>query len=214
MSIPNPRSLRPACAKLPSTEAARQHVPLMRSLLASQCKQTPAADHKHASLLACQPALSAGRLERAASRSVIRVQGEGAAHQDACTRQSQHRSSHQASSGPRQHTGATFGLQGIITLLIGAGCRVPSLPNGTFVCAAWWLSTMNWCYWTCLIAVAAQAVLLDQFGVLHDGQRPYLDAIAAVQALADRGLKLLILSNSSRSAPLHLHVKQSHVCGS
>ena len=43
-----------------------------------------------------------------------------------------------------------------------------------------------------------QAVLLDQFGVLHDGTNPYPDAIAAVVALADQVLKLLIVSNSSR----------------
>ncbi len=42
-------------------------------------------------------------------------------------------------------------------------------------------------------------VLLDQFGVLHDGSVPYPDAIAAVRHLAfDRGLRVLIISNSSR----------------
>lgn len=43
-----------------------------------------------------------------------------------------------------------------------------------------------------------KGVLLDQFGVLHDGRDPYKGAIEAVQYLADRGMKLLIISNSSR----------------
>ena len=46
-----------------------------------------------------------------------------------------------------------------------------------------------------------QAVLLDQFGVLHDGQKPYPGSIEAVKALAESGRKILIISNSSRSAP-------------
>ena len=46
-----------------------------------------------------------------------------------------------------------------------------------------------------------QAVLLDQFGVLHDGQKPYSGSIEAVKALAESGRKILIISNSSRSAP-------------
>jgi len=41
-------------------------------------------------------------------------------------------------------------------------------------------------------------VLLDQFGVLHDGQRPYAAAIAATGALAAAGARILIVSNSSR----------------
>ena len=61
-------------------------------------------------------------------------------------------------------------------------------------------SLWSWKLDLVLCALSSQAVLLDQFGVLHDGQHPYPDAIAAVQALADRGLKLFVLSNSSRSA--------------
>ena len=45
---------------------------------------------------------------------------------------------------------------------------------------------------------ATQAILLDQFGVLHDGQKPYPGAIEAVTALADSGRSVLIISNSSR----------------
>lgn len=44
-----------------------------------------------------------------------------------------------------------------------------------------------------------KAVLLDQFGVLHDGKDAYPGAIEAVDRLSrDYGLRLLIVSNSSR----------------
>ncbi|GLI65938.1 hypothetical protein VaNZ11_009598 [Volvox africanus] len=43
-----------------------------------------------------------------------------------------------------------------------------------------------------------KALLLDQFGVLHDGRRPYPGAVEAVEAAADSGLRLIIISNSSR----------------
>lgn len=44
-----------------------------------------------------------------------------------------------------------------------------------------------------------KAVLLDQFGVLHDGNEAYPGAIEAVDRLhRDHGLRLLIVSNSSR----------------
>ena len=45
---------------------------------------------------------------------------------------------------------------------------------------------------------ALQGVLLDQFGVLHDGIEPYPHAVAAVKQMAEQGQKILILSNSSR----------------
>ena len=42
-------------------------------------------------------------------------------------------------------------------------------------------------------------MLLDQFGVLHDGKRTYSPAtVTAVQHLAAAGLKVFIVSNSSR----------------
>lgn len=41
-------------------------------------------------------------------------------------------------------------------------------------------------------------VLLDQFGVLHDGKVPYPHAAAAVERLAQAGKQIVILSNSSR----------------
>lgn len=40
--------------------------------------------------------------------------------------------------------------------------------------------------------------LLDQFGVLHDGKQPYPGALSALQNLASKGAKLVIISNSSR----------------
>ena len=43
-----------------------------------------------------------------------------------------------------------------------------------------------------------RGLLLDQFGVLHDGERPYEGAVEAVARLAASGLKMLIISNSSR----------------
>lgn len=43
-----------------------------------------------------------------------------------------------------------------------------------------------------------KGALLDQFGVLHDGKTPYPGAIEGVQYLHQQGLKLLVLSNSSR----------------
>lgn len=43
-----------------------------------------------------------------------------------------------------------------------------------------------------------QGVLLDQFGVLHDGKQPYPHAIAAVQQLHAAGKTIVVLSNSSR----------------
>uniref|UniRef100_A0A0D6R9D4 Uncharacterized protein n=1 Tax=Araucaria cunninghamii TaxID=56994 RepID=A0A0D6R9D4_ARACU len=45
-----------------------------------------------------------------------------------------------------------------------------------------------------------KAWLLDQFGVLHDGQRPYPGAVATLEQLAHSGAKMVIVSNSSRRA--------------
>ncbi|KAA6423646.1 MAG: hypothetical protein FRX49_06217 [Trebouxia sp. A1-2] len=43
-----------------------------------------------------------------------------------------------------------------------------------------------------------QGVLLDQFGVLHDGQIAYDDAASAVKWLHEQDMKVLIVSNSSK----------------
>lgn len=44
------------------------------------------------------------------------------------------------------------------------------------------------------------AIVLDQWGVLHDGTAPYPGAIAAVQALKAGGTRLAVLSNSGKRA--------------
>lgn len=45
-----------------------------------------------------------------------------------------------------------------------------------------------------------KCVFLDQFGVLHDGQRAYPSALDALQCLKDNGVQMVIISNSSRRA--------------
>ncbi|XP_021839737.2 uncharacterized protein [Spinacia oleracea] len=45
-----------------------------------------------------------------------------------------------------------------------------------------------------------KAWFLDQFGVLHDGKRPYPGAISTLETLAKTGTKMVIISNSSRRA--------------
>lgn len=50
------------------------------------------------------------------------------------------------------------------------------------------------------IADRYDAVLLDQFGVIHDGQTPYPRALEAIRKLAEHGLKIVVLSNSSKQA--------------
>ncbi|MCO5572100.1 hypothetical protein L7F22_025851 [Adiantum nelumboides] len=44
--------------------------------------------------------------------------------------------------------------------------------------------------------------LLDQFGVLHDGQKAYDGAIETLEKIAGSGVKLIVISNSSRRAEL------------
>lgn len=43
-------------------------------------------------------------------------------------------------------------------------------------------------------------ILLDQFGVIHDGRTPYPRALDAIKRLYESGLKIIILSNSSRQS--------------
>jgi FMN phosphatase YigB (HAD superfamily) len=43
-----------------------------------------------------------------------------------------------------------------------------------------------------------KAVLLDQFGVMHDGRKAHASAIRTVRELHARGVRVYILSNSSR----------------
>jgi HAD superfamily hydrolase (TIGR01459 family) len=42
-------------------------------------------------------------------------------------------------------------------------------------------------------------VFVDQYGVLHDGHRPYPGAVDALGALRARGVRVVVLSNSGRS---------------
>lgn len=53
------------------------------------------------------------------------------------------------------------------------------------------------------------AWFLDQFGVLHDGKRPYPGAIATVEKLAANGAKMVIISNSSRRASITIEKLKS-----
>lgn len=45
-----------------------------------------------------------------------------------------------------------------------------------------------------------KCVFLDQFGVLHDGQRAYPSALNTLQRLKDNNVQMVIISNSSRRA--------------
>ena len=49
------------------------------------------------------------------------------------------------------------------------------------------------------IASSFKAVFFDQYGVLHDGQKPYPGARDALAALKSRSVKIVVLSNSGRS---------------
>lgn len=49
------------------------------------------------------------------------------------------------------------------------------------------------------IASSFRAVFFDQYGVLHDGRRPYPGAREALAALKARGVKTVVLSNSGRA---------------
>jgi len=49
------------------------------------------------------------------------------------------------------------------------------------------------------IASSFKAVFFDQYGVLHDGRKPYPGARDALAALKSRSVKIVVLSNSGRS---------------
>lgn len=52
------------------------------------------------------------------------------------------------------------------------------------------------------VADSYDAIVLDQWGVLHDGGKPYPGAVECLRALAQAGHRLAVLSNSGkRSAP-------------
>lgn len=50
------------------------------------------------------------------------------------------------------------------------------------------------------IAAGYDAVVLDQWGVLHDGSAPYAGALASLDALESTGTRLAVLSNSGKRA--------------
>ncbi|CAO2192333.1 unnamed protein product [Urochloa humidicola] len=54
-----------------------------------------------------------------------------------------------------------------------------------------------------------KAWFLDQFGVLHDGKKPYPGAILALEKLAGNGAKMVIISNSSRRSSVTIEKLQS-----
>jgi HAD superfamily hydrolase (TIGR01459 family) len=49
------------------------------------------------------------------------------------------------------------------------------------------------------IASSFKAVFFDQYGVLHDGHKPYPGARDALAALKSHGVKIVVLSNSGRT---------------
>lgn len=53
------------------------------------------------------------------------------------------------------------------------------------------------------IAPLFDAIVLDQWGVLHDGSAPYPGAVDALQALRQRGTRLAVLSNSGKRAAIN-----------
>jgi len=54
------------------------------------------------------------------------------------------------------------------------------------------------------IAGHYDGIVLDQWGVLHDGTTPYPDAVAAIEQLARNGTRLAVLSNSGKRAAPNL----------
>ncbi|KAF0927943.1 hypothetical protein E2562_036966 [Oryza meyeriana var. granulata] len=54
-----------------------------------------------------------------------------------------------------------------------------------------------------------KAWFLDQFGVLHDGKRPYPGAVLALEKLAEKGAKMVIISNSSRRSSVTMEKLKS-----
>lgn len=50
------------------------------------------------------------------------------------------------------------------------------------------------------VAPAFDAIVLDQWGVLHDGSTPYPGAVAALKTLSSAGHRLAVLSNSGKRA--------------
>ena len=54
------------------------------------------------------------------------------------------------------------------------------------------------CYGIEEVAKDHDVFLLDMWGVMHDGNRPYDGVIDTIQKLKDAGKEMIILSNSSK----------------
>jgi HAD superfamily hydrolase (TIGR01459 family) len=52
-------------------------------------------------------------------------------------------------------------------------------------------------------SAAFRFLFIDQYGVLHDGRRPYPGVVEALQELKARGARVVILSNSGRSGEVN-----------
>ncbi|MBT6506361.1 MAG: TIGR01459 family HAD-type hydrolase, partial [Marinovum sp.] len=53
------------------------------------------------------------------------------------------------------------------------------------------------------IAANYDAIVLDQWGVLHDGSAPYDQAVNALNGLHASGVRLAVLSNSGKRSALN-----------
>ncbi len=53
------------------------------------------------------------------------------------------------------------------------------------------------------VAQDFDALVFDQWGVLHDGSAPYPGAVAAVERLSGRGVRMAVLSNSGKRGTLN-----------
>ena len=53
------------------------------------------------------------------------------------------------------------------------------------------------------VAMEYDAIVLDQWGVLHNGSQPYPGAVTALEALRNAGARLAVLSNSGKRASVN-----------
>jgi len=64
--------------------------------------------------------------------------------------------------------------------------------------------TARRCNGIAAIADPYELFLVDQFGVLHDGQQPYPGVLDCLQTLAERGRRVVLLSNSGKLAETNI----------
>ena len=60
-----------------------------------------------------------------------------------------------------------------------------------------------------MLSAQYQGFILDQWGVLHDGTRPYDGAVACLTALRNAGKRIVVLSNSGRRESDNLRLMES-----